>query len=109
MQDTKNQEKNQELENKGWRIRSVSEFLELSMEDIILIEIKLALSKYLKERRQSCMTQAELASRLQSSQLRVDKAENGDVSVSVELLIRAVLATGATPQDVGAVIASLVP
>jgi hypothetical protein len=32
-------------------------------------------------------------------------AENGDNSVSIELLLRAMLATGATPQDIGQIIA----
>lgn len=99
------QAKKKHLENKGWKISSVSEFLELSSEESILIEIKLALSLNLKERRKRLMTQAELAEKINSSQPRVAKAENGDDSVSIELLIRAMLATGATPQDIGQVIA----
>lgn len=99
------QAKKQRLEDQGWKIGSVSEFLELSPEESILIEIKLALSLNLKERRQRLMTQAELAGKINSSQPRVAKAENGDDSVSIELLIRAILATGATPQDIGQIIA----
>jgi transcriptional regulator with XRE-family HTH domain len=53
------------------------------------------------------MTQKELADKLHSSQPRVAKAENGDASVSIELLIRAMLATGATPQEIGQVIAQV--
>jgi transcriptional regulator with XRE-family HTH domain len=44
------------------------------------------------------MTQAELADKIHSSQPRIAHAENGDRSVSIELLLRAILATGATPQ-----------
>ncbi|WP_293175755.1 MULTISPECIES: helix-turn-helix transcriptional regulator [unclassified Microcoleus] len=51
------------------------------------------------------MTQAELADKINSSQPRIAKAENGEDSVSIELLIRAILATGATPQDIGKIIA----
>lgn len=65
------------------------------------IEIKLALSLNLKERRQRLMTQAELAEKINSSQPPIAKAENGEDSVSIELLIRAILATGATPQYLG--------
>ena len=61
----------------------------------------------MKERRQNLMTQADLAAKLHSSQPRIANAENGDASVSIELLIRAMLATGATPQDIGQVIASV--
>lgn len=97
--------KKQRLEDKGWKIGSASEFLELSPEESIIVEIKLALSLNLKERRQRLMTQAELAEKINSNQPRVAKAENGDDSVSIELLIRAILATGATPQDIGQIIA----
>ena len=99
------QGKKKRLEDQGWKIGSVSEFLELSPEESILIQIKLALSLNLKERRQKLMTQAELAEKINSSQPRVAKAENGDDSVSIELLIRAILATGAAPQDIGEIIA----
>jgi DNA-binding XRE family transcriptional regulator len=99
--------KKKRLEDKGWKLGSASEFLELSPEESILIDIKLALSLNLKERRQRLMTQAELADKINSSQPRIAKAENGDDSVSIELLIRAILATGATPQDIGQIIAQV--
>ncbi|WP_193195392.1 helix-turn-helix domain-containing protein [Nostoc sp. MG11] len=99
------QAKRERLEVKGWKVGTVSEFLELTSEETTLIEIKLALSHNLKERRQKLMTQVELAQKINSSQPRVAKAENGDASVSIELLIRAMLATGATPQEIGQVIA----
>ena len=95
----------EKLEAKGWKVGTVSDFLELTPEEIALIEIKLALSRSLKERRQKIMTQAELAEKIHSSQPRIAKAENGDASVSIELLIRAMLASGATPQEIGQVIA----
>src|SRR5437588_13005617 len=89
----------------GWRDGTVAEFLGLTPEESALIEIKLALSRKLRERRQKRMTQAQLAKKLQSSQSRVAKAENGDGSVSIELLVRAMLATGATPKEIGKTIA----
>ena len=101
------QAKRERLEAKGWKVGSVSDFLELTAEESVLVEIKLALSQNLKERRQKLMTKSELASKMRSSQPRIAKAENGDASVSIELLIRAMLATGATPQDIGQVIAGV--
>ncbi len=100
-------DKRARLESKGWKVESVSDFLELTPEESVLVEIKLALSQSLKERRQNLMTQSELAFKMSSSQPRIAKAENGDASVSIELLIRAMLATGATPQDIGQVIAGV--
>jgi DNA-binding XRE family transcriptional regulator len=85
----------------GWKDGTVSEFLKLTPEESALIEIKLALSRKLRERRKKRMTQAQLAQKLRSSQSRVAKAETGDSSVSIELLVRAILATGATAKDVG--------
>ena len=46
------QAKRERLEAKGWKIGTVSEFLELTPEETTLIEIKLALSRNLKERQQ---------------------------------------------------------
>ncbi len=93
------------LETKGWKVGAAAEFLELTPEESALIEIKLALSRNLRQRRQGQMTQADLAEKIHSSQPRIAKAENGDRSVSLELLLRAMLATGATPQDIGQAIA----
>ncbi len=99
--------KKERLEARGWKVGTVSEFLELTPQENTLIGIKLALSQSLKARRQKVMTQVELAERIHSSQPRVAKAENGDASVSIELLIRAMLATGATLQEIGKVIAEV--
>jgi hypothetical protein len=63
--------KRKRLEEKGWKVGTVSEFLELSKEETAVIEIKLALSRKLKERRQKLMTQTELAEKIQSSQPRI--------------------------------------
>jgi len=101
------EDKRRSLEAKGWKVGTVSEFLALTPQETTLVEIKLALSRYLKERRQQSMTQAELADKLNSSQPRVANAENGDALVSIELLIRAMLATGVTPQEIGQVIAQV--
>lgn len=95
------------LEAQGWKVGSVDEFLELTPEESMLIEIKLALASSLRQRRRSQMTQAQLAQKIESSQPRVARAEQGDLSVSFDLLLRAMLATGATPQEIGQVIAGV--
>ncbi|PYS56441.1 MAG: transcriptional regulator [Acidobacteria bacterium] len=89
----------------GWKDGTVAEFLGLTPEESALIEIKLALSRKLRERRQRRMTQAQLAKKLQSSQSRIAKAETGDSSVLIEF-VRAMLATGATPREIGKTIAN---
>ncbi len=99
--------KRKRLESKGWKVGTAAEFLGLSPDEATLVEIRLALSRALRQRRQHQMTQVELAKRIQSSQPRVAKAEGGDSSVSLDLLIRAILATGATPREIGRTIAGV--
>ena len=98
-------EKRARLEAQGWKVGGVDEFLELTPEESTLREIKLALAASLRQRRRGQMTQTQLAQRIASSQPRVARAEQGDQSVSFDLLLRAMLATGATPQEIGKVIA----
>lgn len=100
--------KQQRLEAKGWKIGNATDFLDLTLEESVIVEMRLALGRHLKERRKILMTQAELAAKISSSQPRVAMAENGDASVSIELLIRAMLATGASPQEIGQIIANAV-
>jgi DNA-binding XRE family transcriptional regulator len=99
--------KRQRLEAKGWKIGDGADFLELTPEESAMVEIRLALSQSLKDRRKQSMTQAALATKIGSSQPRVAMAENGDASVSIELLIRSLLATGITVREIGQIIGSV--
>ena len=93
------------LEKKGWKVGTVSEFLGLTLEEEALIEIKLALSRSLRQRREPRMSLADLADKIKTSEPKLAKAENGEPSVPMDLLVKAILATGATPQDIGKAIA----
>lgn len=85
------------LEATGWAVGSAADFLGLSAEEAAFVELKLALAASLRHRRlRKGLTQAELASLLGSSQPRVAKMEAGDRSVTVDLLMRSLLAIGAT-------------
>jgi predicted XRE-type DNA-binding protein len=94
--------KRKALEADGWKIGSAQEFLGLSDEEVALIDLKLALGRALKERRvRQRLSQAEVASRIRSSQSRVAKMESGDVTVSIDLLVRTLLALGASRKELG--------
>ena len=94
--------KRTKLESKGWTIGSAEEFLGLSAEESAYIEMKLALSQKLKQRRQKKrITQAELAKLVSSSQSRVAKMEAGDPSVSIDLLVKSLLALGVSKKELG--------
>jgi predicted XRE-type DNA-binding protein len=100
----KNKKKN--LESKGYKVGSVEEFLGLGTEESEYIELKLALSEALTNRRKkSNLTQAQLAKMLKSSQSRVAKMEKGDPSVSVDLLVKSLLAMGANKKSIAKAIA----
>jgi predicted XRE-type DNA-binding protein len=98
--------KRRRLAAAGWRSGDAADFLELTAEEASFLELKLALARYLRElRTRHALTQEEVARRLGSSQSRVAKMEVADASVSLDLLIRGLLALGATPEDIGRVIA----
>ncbi len=95
------------LKAKGWRTGSVAEFLGLSPEESYFIELKLKLSDELKKRRaKRKISQQQLATLIGSSQSRVAKMERGDASVSIDLLVKSLLAVGAKPKDLGRSIAA---
>lgn len=85
----------------GWRSGSVRDFLKLSDEEAALVEMRLALSRNLRERRVGGgLSQSDLAARMGSSQSRIAKMEAADSSVSLDLLIRSLLALGASTKDI---------
>ena len=98
--------KQHRLKRAGWRRGDAADFLESGPEEAAFVELKLALGDYLRLlRTQNSWTQAQVAGRLGSSQSRVAKMEAADASVSVDLLVRSLLALGASRQEVGGVIA----
>jgi DNA-binding XRE family transcriptional regulator len=95
------------LERKGWKIGSAQELLQLSDEEAAYIELKLALSDRLKSlREKKAITQIEMAKLISSSQSRVAKMESGDPSVSIDLLVKALLALGATRRQIAGAMAA---
>ncbi len=92
--------KQKKLEAKGWKIGSASDFLELSPEEELYIELKLSLCKSLKKlRTKKHLSQEDVAKLIKSSQSRVAKMEAGDASVSIDLVIKSLLSVGASKSD----------
>jgi predicted transcriptional regulator len=93
--------KKAKLEAAGWRVGDAADFLGLTKEEAALIEMKLGLAESLRRRRVARkLTQMQLAKQLGSSQSRVAKMEAADASVSIDLLVRALLEMGATRAQV---------
>ena len=102
-----NKEKEKRLTKNGWRIGTTKEFLGLSDEESAYVELKIKLSTNLRKlRTEQKITQVELAKILKSSQSRVAKIETGDPSVSIDLIIRSLLALGTTQKDIAKAISS---
>jgi DNA-binding XRE family transcriptional regulator len=97
-----NKTKRAKLAKKGWKLGSATEFLELSSEEAAYVELKLALSVKLKEKRvRKKLTQAEFARLIHSSQSRIAKMEAGDPTVTVDLLVKSLLALGVSKKELG--------
>lgn len=89
------------LKSAGWKVGTVDEFLGLSREEVQLVEVKLALGLFLKRHRvKRHLTQEALADKLGSSQSRVAKLEAGVRGATLDLLFRALFATGVKADDI---------
>ena len=100
-----NTRKRKRLEASGWKVGGTKEFLGLSDQEMNYIEIKLALSKELRDvRERNSLTQTQAAKLVGSSQSRLAKMETGDPSVSVDLLMRTLIALGLSRDELARVI-----
>lgn len=90
-------EKRRGLEAKGWKVGSAKDFLGLTDQEAAYIELRVKLAQGLKAKRNSRgLSQTELAKVVRSSRSRVAKMEAGDPTVSLDLLVRSLLALGAS-------------
>ena len=98
--------KRRKLESKGWKLGNAKDLLELSNQEEMYIELRLKLAEGLKARRRATgITQVNLAKALKSSQSRVAKMEAGDPTVSLDLLVKSILALGTSNRELAAIIA----
>jgi DNA-binding XRE family transcriptional regulator len=97
--------KRKKLIAKGWKFGNAKEFLGLTGDEAAYIELRLRLAKGLKMRRHSRgVTQTQLARTLHSSQSRVAKMEAGDPTVSIDLLVKSLLALGISSRELAMLI-----
>ena len=99
--------KRKKLESKGWKVGSADEFLNLSPEEAAYVDLKLSLGNSLRTRRlKKKMSQVELAKLVASSQSRIAKMEAGDPSVSIDLLVKSLLALGVSRKELAKAVAT---
>jgi ribosome-binding protein aMBF1 (putative translation factor) len=110
MEQTMNSSKLKRLKAAGWKVGTTRDFLGLQEQEAALVEVKLSLIEALKKSRQKRrLSQVGLAQRMGSSQSRIAKIEAGDSSVSLDLIVRALIAAGATQHDIRKAFSSRVP
>ncbi len=96
-----NKAKARRLRDSGWTVGDTRELLGLAPEEAAIVEMKVSLAIALRRRRVARrLSQSALAARIGSSQSRVAKMEAGDPSVSIELLVRSLLAMGARKRQI---------
>ena len=87
----------------GWKVGNTVDFLQSSYEEARLVELKLSLiSAARKSRIKRKLSQIDLTQRMKPSQSRVAKIETGDPSFSLDLIVRALIASGAITRDIQA-------
>jgi predicted transcriptional regulator len=97
----------QRLRAAGWRQGSVAEYLGLTPAEAAFVELKLDLSQSFRSlRSRKRRSQVAVAKALESSQSRVSKMESGDPTVSIDLLILALLQLGMTRKELARIIAA---
>lgn len=93
------------IRDAGWTVGDAAKFLNLNPQEAQFVELKQALAAGVRQlREQRGMTQAALAEQLGSSQSRIAKMEAADRSVTVDLMVRSLLAIGATPGEIAKLI-----
>lgn len=102
--------KARQLRATGWKVGSTKDFLRLSDQEAALVEVKLCLMDALRQaRRKRGISQIDLAKRMGSSQSRIAKIEAGDPSVSLDLILRALVASGASRREIQETLAAGYP
>lgn len=97
--------KRKRLEEAGWQMGSVGDFLGLTQEEVLYIELRVLLADALKARRQAAkLSQQAFAKAMKSSQSRIAKAEANDPTVSLDLLVRALIALGVSLAELGRIL-----
>jgi predicted XRE-type DNA-binding protein len=96
-----NSSKRKNLEKAGWKVGTATELLGLEPAEAAYIELKVRLAMELAARRQKLgMSQKSVAEHVRSSQARVARMEAADSSVSLDLIVRSLLALGVAPKPI---------
>ena len=86
----------------GWQVGAPKDLLGLSHEATVFIEIRICLSRRLRERRTaSGMSPSDFALKMALSRSRIEKMAAADSAVPLDILVRALLALGEDAAGIG--------
>lgn len=92
--------KRKALEDAGFKVGTVQEFLGLTDEENQVVELRVAIALRIRKLRAgSHLTQQQLAAKVKSSQSRIAKVEAASPDVSLDLLFRTFFASGGKLTD----------
>jgi DNA-binding XRE family transcriptional regulator len=101
-----NNDKKKRIEAAGWKVGSVDEFLSLTPEEVAIVDMRFNLAKALIEKRQNLhISQSALAKRVKTTQPRIALVEKGAASVSLDFMVRSLLAAGASKKEIAVAMA----
>ena len=93
------------IEAAGFRFGDAADFLDLTEEERMLVELRVKLAQAIRRRREeSDLSQKQVAARIKSSQPRVAKIEAAAADVSLDQMFRGLFAVGGTVEDLVATI-----
>jgi predicted XRE-type DNA-binding protein len=88
------------LESAGFQVGDFGDFLGLTPEERKLVELRLHISRMVRQRRrEQNLTQQQMAARIKSSQSRVAKIEAAASDVSLDLMVSSLFAVGGAVTD----------
>lgn len=93
-------EKRKALEAIGWRIGDAADFLGLTEEERLLVELRIKLAERIRQLRKTRrLSQKQVADRLKSTQPRVARIEAASSDVSLDLMFRGLFVVGGRLSD----------
>jgi DNA-binding XRE family transcriptional regulator len=99
--------KRRRLEEAGFQVGTVADFLGLTPPQSELLEIRLALTRAIRKQREARgLSPYQLAEKIGVTEAQFVKVEVGDPHASIDLLVKALVASGMTRRELAAVIAA---
>ncbi len=95
-----NKRKKSALEAAGFSVEDTADFLGLTEEEQLLVELRAGLAKAIRQRRSSSgISQQQAASKIKTTQPRFAKIEAAAPDVSLDQMFRGLFAVGGTVRD----------